>query len=97
MKHEPRPAIHSEKQFGWARKLGGVGSLWISKVGYTVLARLMESQILYQPTGSVRGGLSKGTMASACPNARHFSLSLCTTGALQAATRVLELRRNESE
>ena len=43
------------------------------------------------------GGLSKGTMASACPDVRHFSLSLYTTGALQAATPVLELRGSESE
>ena len=65
-----------EKQLSWARKLGRVESLWISKVGYTVLARSMESQILYQPTGSVQGGLSKGTMASACPDTR-LSVSPC--------------------
>ena len=75
--------------------MGGTEHLWISKVGHTVLARLMESQIWYQPTSSVGEGLSKGTMASACPNARHFSLSLCTTGVLQAATLVLELRQSE--
>ena len=34
-----------EKQLGWAYKLGGAESLGISKVGQTVLARLMESQI----------------------------------------------------
>ena len=44
MKHEPGPAIHTEKQLGWASKLGGVESLGISKVGQTVVARLMESQ-----------------------------------------------------
>ena len=38
-----------------------------------------------------------GTMASACLDARHFSPSLCTTGAFQAATLVLEFRGNESE
>ena len=42
------------------------------------------------------GGLSKGTMASAHPDARHFSLSLYTTGALQAATSVLELKGYKS-
>ena len=81
--------------------LVGVEPLWISKVGHTlantVLARLMESQIWYQPTGLVWGGLSKGTMDSACPDAGYFSLSLFTTGALQAATLVLEPRRSESE
>ena len=86
-----------EKQLGWACKLGEVEPLWISKVGHTVLAKLMESQIWYQFTGSVGGGLSQGTMASAHPNARHFSLSLYTTGALQAATPLLELRGSESE
>ena len=34
-----------EKQLGWANKLGLGESLWIFKVGHTVLARLMESQI----------------------------------------------------
>ena len=71
--------------------------LWLSKVGHTVLARLMESQIWHQPTGSVRGGLSKGKMAFACPNTRHFSFSLYITGALQTATLVQELRGNKSE
>ena len=44
-----------EKQFRWVRNLGEVEPLWIFKVGHTVLARLVESQIWYQPTGSVRG------------------------------------------
>ena len=78
-----------EKQLGWSCKL--------DEVGHTVLARLMESQIWHQPIGSVGGRLSKGTMASPCPNARHFSLSIYTTGAFQAATPVLELRGSESE
>ena len=46
-----------EKHLGWAHKLGGVEPLWISKVGLTVLARLMESQLWHQPTSSVGGGL----------------------------------------
>ena len=82
-----------EKQLGWACNLGGVDHLWISRVGHTVLARFMESQIWHQPTGPVWGGLSKGTTASACPGARHFNLSLYTTGALQAATPVAEAQR----
>ena len=51
MKHEPGfyqivlPAIHMEKQLGWACTLGGAPFLRISKVGQTVLVRLMESQI----------------------------------------------------
>ena len=62
---EPRPAIHREKLLGWAHKLGGAESLGISKVGQTVLARLMESQIWHQLAGSVGGRFRKGTMASA--------------------------------
>ena len=60
-------------------------------------ARLMESQIWHQLIGSVWGGLSKGTIASARLDVRHFSFSLYTTGAFQAATLVLELRGSESE
>ena len=60
MKHELRPAIHMEKQFGWAHKSGGAEPLGISKVGQTVLARLMESQILHQFASSVGGFLEKG-------------------------------------
>ena len=97
MKHEARPTIHMEKQLGWAHKLGGVESLGSSNVGQTVLARLMESQIWHQLAGSVRGGFRKGKMSSACLGARHFSFSLYTTGALQAATLVLELGGSESE
>ena len=41
-KHEPKPAIHMEKQLGWAHRLGGVDSLGISKAGQTMLTRLME-------------------------------------------------------
>ena len=36
-------------------------------------------------------------MASACPDARHFSLSHYATHALQAATLVLKVRGSESE
>ena len=96
MKHEPRVAIHVEKQLGWARKLGRVESLGISKAGQTVLARLMESQIWHHLAGSVALELRKRTVASAHLDARHFSFSLCTTGAFQASTPVLQLRRSES-
>ena len=43
------------------------------------------------------GGFRKGTMASACLEARHFSFSLDATGSFQAAISVLELRGSESE
>ena len=85
-----------EKQLGWASKLGGQ-SLLGSPGWVTQLVRLMESQIWHQPIVSVGGGLSRGAMASAHYDARHFSLSLYTTGALQAAIHVLELRGSKSE
>ena len=67
---------------------------WISKVG---ISRLMESQMWHQLTGSVVGGFSKGTMASAHLDARHFSFSMCVTGDFQTATQVLEFRGSESK
>ena len=48
-----------------------------------------------QLPGSAEGGVRKGTMASAHPDDRHFSFSQYATGALQAATLVLELRGRE--
>ena len=93
---EARPAIIMEKKLRCCHKLGGVESLGIFKVGHTILAMLMESQIWHQPIGSVGGGPNKRTMASARPDARHFRLSLYTTGALQVAT-LVELRRSKSE
>ena len=63
MKHEPRPVIQMEKKFGWDHKLGVAESLGISKVGRTMLARLMESQMWHQLAGSVAlwgEGLEKG-------------------------------------
>ena len=65
VKHEPRPTIHMEKQLEWASKLGRPESLGISKVGQTVLAKLMESQVPHQFAVSVGGRFRKGTMACA--------------------------------
>ena len=77
MKHEPSLAILMEVQLGWAHKLGGAESLGISKRDQTVLAKLMESQMWHQLAGCgfVWEGFSKGTMASAGLDTRHFSLS----------------------
>ena len=97
MKHKPRPAIHMEKQLGWALNLGRVESMGISKVGQTVLARLMESQIWYHLDSSFGGGFRKRTVASDHLDARHFSSSLYVTGAFQASAQVMELRGSESE
>ena len=58
---------------------------------------MMESQIWHHLTGSVGRGFRKGTMPSAHLDSRHFSFSLYTIGAFQAATPLLELRGNESE
>ena len=77
--------------------MGRTESLGISKASKIVLARLMESQIWYQLAGSVGGALSKGIMASAHLDARHFSFSQYATSAFQAATLVLELKGNKSE
>ena len=52
MKDEPRPAIHMEK-LGQAHKFDGAESLVIFRVGQTMLARLMESQIWHQPASSL--------------------------------------------
>ena len=86
-----------EKQLGWTWKLGGVELLGISKAGQTVLARLMESQIWHQLASSVGDRFTKGSMASAHLDDRHFSSFLYATGAFQAATLGLGLRGSESE
>ena len=59
---EPRPGILVEKQLGWDHKLGQVDSLGILKMGHTLLAMLMESQIWHQLAGCVCAGegLEKG-------------------------------------
>ena len=69
-----------------------VGQSGVSRDLQDGLTRLMESQIWHQLAGSVEGRFRKGTMASVHLDARHFSFSLYTTGAFQAATLVLELR-----
>ena len=92
--------LSQDQPFTWKSSwvgLDGAESLRISKAGQTVSARLEESQSWHQLSGSVRGGFSKGTIASAHLDARHLSFSLCTIGALQAATLVRKLRGNESE
>ena len=56
--------------------MGGAKPLGGSKVGQTVLTRLMESQIWHPLTGSVGGGFTKVIMASTYLDARHFSFPL---------------------
>ena len=92
--------------------MDGAESLGISKVGQTMLARLMESQIRCHLFVALWwGGLSKETMATAwslefclggsCslsthPDARLFSFSAYATGALAATALVLEPGESES-
>ena len=72
-----------EKQVGWAHNLGRVEHLWISKLGHTHLVNQVDGVSDMAPAYWLCGGeLNKGTTASACPDARHFSFSLYTTGAL---------------
>ena len=98
MKYEPRPAIHLEKQLGWAHKLGGAESLVISKAVQTVLARSMEPLIWHQLAGwGWGGGFRKGTVASVHLDVRCYSFSQYATGTSQAATPVLEFRGSASE
>ena len=61
--------------------MGRAESMVISKLGQTLLARLMESQIWHKLANSGRGGFRKGTMVSACLDARLFNFSLYGTGA----------------
>ena len=84
-----------KKQLGWALKLGGAESLGISKAGVCV-SQVDGVSDVHQLASSVEGGFRQGTMASACPDARHFSFSLYNNGAFQAATLVLELRGSQS-
>ena len=86
-----------EKQLRWACKLGGMGSLGISKAGQILLARLMESPMWHKLAGSVEEGVRKGTMASSHLDERYFSLSLYATSAFQIATLALELQGSESK
>ena len=52
------------KQHGWTCRLGVEGPERITRVGKTVLARLMETQIWCPPAGPVPERLIKGTMTS---------------------------------
>ena len=94
MKHEPKPVIHMEMQLEWACKLVRTESLNISKAIQTVLSRLTESQIWHQPVSSMalHGEGSEKGQWPLLTDTRNFSLSQYATGALQAATLVLELR-----
>ena len=71
--------MSQDQPFIRKRSLDGPESLEISKAGQAVLARLMESQIWHRLASSVEGVFRKGTMASPCLDARHFSFSLYTT------------------
>ena len=89
--------MNDDQPFIWKSSLGGVESLGVSKSSQTVLDKFSDMAPACWPHGSVGGGLRKETVASAHLDTRHFSFSLYATGALQAATLVLELRGSESE
>ena len=93
MKHEPRPAIHREKQLGWGRVSGDLqgGSKSVSQIDG--VSNMASACCL---CGSMEGGFRKGIMVTAHLDASHFSLSQYATGALQTATLVLELRGSKS-
>ena len=80
MKHEPRPGLNMEKQFGWAHKLGGAEPLGISKAGQTVLARFMEHQYGTSLLALLGEGVEKGQwpLLALVPDT---SVPPCTTGA----------------
>ena len=84
MKHEPRPAIHMEKQLGWAYKLGGLESQGISKARQTVLQ--VDGVSAMGRRGSEKGqwpAFLSGRRLSPTflLDAGHFSFSLYATGA----------------
>ena len=96
VEHEPRPAIHIEKQLGWVRKLGGAESGDLEG-GSNSVSQIDEVSDMLPACQLCGGGSRKGIMAFTRLGARHFRLSLNTAGAFQAATWVLELRGSESE
>ena len=98
MKCELRPAIHMERQLGWAHKLGGTESLAISRAGQTVLARLVEALGGWAQRWD-NGLCPPFCLGENCPPAPTLKpdTSLSAAGAFQAATPVLELRGSESE
>ena len=87
-----------EKQLGWAHKLVGQRfwryPRWLS---VSWVDGFLNMAPTCQLCDSVWGGFRKGTMASACLDARHFSFSLDATRAFQDATMVLELSGSASE
>ena len=86
-----------EKQLGWTPKLGGAKSPGILLGSSNSVSQVDGVSDMAPAFSSMGRGFRKGTMASACLDASHFSSSLYVTGAFQATTLVLELRGSESE
>ena len=106
MQYEPRPAIHMEKQLGWTHKLGWVESLGMSKVGQTVLARLMEFQLwhslfLWLCAGRVQkmenGLYPPFCLGEVCPPALALMLDTSLSPCMPLFSLKLELRGSESD
>ena len=66
VKHESRPAIHMEKQLGWAHKLGGMKPLGVSRVGLSQVDGISDMAPACWLCGFVGGVFRKRTMASDC-------------------------------
>ena len=75
--------------------MGGTASGYLQGGSHSV-SQVVGVSLWQQLAGSVGGGLIKGTMASACLDARHSGSSLNATGAFQTATLVPEFRGSES-
>ena len=106
-KQEPRPAIHMEKQLEWAlyRWEGVTGDLQGSANSVRQVDGVSDMAPACWPCSCVGGRAQKkgsGLCLPLCPpssclDARYFIFSLPATGAVQAATPVLELRGSETE
>ena len=96
MKHEPRPAIHMEKQPGWACNLGGTVSGDLQSRANSVSQVVGVSDIAPACSVALWREVSEWPVPSflsgrkLSPSSRldssHFILSLCATGTSQAAT-----------
>ena len=93
--------MSQDKPFIWKSSLGGpeVGRDRVSgdpQGGANSVSQVGRGSAMLLACQLCGVGLRKGTMASACLDARYVSFSQYATGAFQAATPVLEFRGSES-
>ena len=91
MNHEPRPAVHMEKELRWAEVSGDLQSK------SNIVSQIDGVSDMAPAYWLCEGRVIKGTMASAHLDTRQFCSSYYAAAAFQAATPVLELRGSESE